>query len=321
MILSIKGGFFMKRLISLLITVIIVFGVIFSLILFNNKSVNSNSNLNIVSTTGMINDIVINIAGDKAETISLMGSGVDPHLYKASESDVSKMENANIIFHNGLHLEGKMAEVFENMKKLGKTTVEVSEDIPENMLLEPDDGYGTHDPHIWFNVNLWIMASEKVYETLSDYDKKNSEYYKKNYENYIRSLNELNDYVIKKVKEVPEDKRVLITAHDAFNYFGNAYGFSVKGIQGISTSSEAGTKDIIELADYIAKNKIKAIFIESSIPKRNIQALQEAVKSRGFNVEIGGELFSDAMGDAGSFEGTYYGMVKHNVDTIVNALK
>ena len=275
--------------------------------------------INVVSTTGMINNIVINVGGERVDAVGLMGPGVDPHLYKASEGDVTRMADADLIFYNGLHLEGAMTEVFEQMQRRVKT-VAVAENIPDSLLLSPAEYEGAHDPHIWFDVSLWIRAVENISETLIAMDSTHREFYENNTRTYLEKMNELHTYVQKRALEVPETQRVLITAHDAFNYFGRAYGFEVRGLQGISTASEAGTADVQALAKFIAERKIPAVFIESSVPQRNIEAVQAAVKARGFGVKIGGELFSDAMGREGTVEGTYIGMVRHNIDTIVEAL-
>ncbi|MBD3232728.1 MAG: manganese transporter [candidate division Zixibacteria bacterium] len=279
----------------------------------------SQREINIVATTGMITDLVENVGGERVSVIGLMGPGVDPHLYKASEGDVSRMANADIIFYNGLHLEGAMAELFEEMQSR-KRTVAVTDAIDEVNLLSPSEYEGSHDPHVWFDVSMWMQTISLVRDVFIEVDPEHEETYTSNAEKYQNQLQELHEYVKSRADEVPEQQRVLITAHDAFNYFGRAYGFEVKGLQGISTASEAGTADVRELADFIAKRKIPAVFVESSVPKRNIEAVQAAVKSRGFAVRIGGELFSDAMGSPGTPEGNYIGMVKHNIDTIVGAL-
>ena len=275
--------------------------------------------IRVVTTVGMINDIVQNVGGERVEATGLMGPGVDPHLYKASEGDVSRMAEADVIFYNGLHLEAKMGEVLEKMEGRVKTMA-VTEGIDESELLSPPEFEGSFDPHVWFDVTLWMKAVKQVSETLVEMDPDHADIYQSNAESYLAELNELHGYVKAQAESVPKERRVLITAHDAFNYFGRAYDFEVRGLQGISTASEAGTADVQELAEFIAEHKIPAIFVESSVPPRTIEAVQAAVRSRGFEVEIGGELFSDAMGDPGTSEGTYIGMVHHNIDTIVDSL-
>jgi manganese/zinc/iron transport system substrate-binding protein len=272
-----------------------------------------------VATTGMITDIVQNVGGERVTVTGLMGPGVDPHLYKASEGDVIRLASADIIFYNGLHLEAKMAEVFEKMG--GRiTTVAVSRAIDPSRLLTPPEFEGAHDPHIWFDVTFWMSATETVRDALIELDPGSASLYRANAQAYLAQLEELDAYVRQQAARVPPEQRVLITAHDAFNYFGRAYGFDVRGLQGISTAAEAGAGDVQALAEFIATRRIPAIFIESSVPVRNIEAVQAAVRARGFQVVIGGELFSDAMGDWGTVEGTYIGMVRHNIDTIVGAL-
>ncbi len=281
---------------------------------------NPSGKLNVVTTTGMIGDIVKNVGGDYVEVISLMGPGVDPHLYKASEGDVQRLQSANLIFYNGLHLEAQMGEVIEKMNEFGIKTVAVTDLIDRSVLLASPTYPDQYDPHVWFDVTLWMKAVEQVRKTLTEVDSAHASEYEANAEAYLNQLKELHQYVLSQAESIPAEKRVLITAHDAFNYFGRAYGFEVRGLQGISTEAQAGTADVQALADFIVERQIPAIFVESSVPQRNIEAVQAAVQDKGFNVVIGGSLFSDAMGTAGTPEGTYIGMVTHNIDTIVNAL-
>ena len=275
--------------------------------------------LNIVATIGMIADIAQTVGGDHVKMTGLMGPGIDPHLYKATAGDVSRLSGADVIFYNGLHLEAKMAEVLQRMSGQIKT-VAVTNGIDRSMLLMSPEFEGAYDPHVWFDVRLWKKAVETVRDTLVEADAEHSESYGRNSKVYLAKLDELHEYVNAQAKRIPENQRVLVTAHDAFNYFGRAYDFQVRGLQGISTVSEAGTADIQELAKFIVQRRIPAMFVETSVSSRNIEAVQAAVKSRGFDVEIGGKLFSDAMGDPGTPEGTYIGMVRHNIDTIVKSL-
>lgn len=275
--------------------------------------------LNIVTTIGMITDMVENIGGDHVEVHGLMGAGIDPHLYVASEGDVELLQNADIIFYNGLFLEAQMDEILKQIAER-KTAVAVAEGIDESQLLPWATYEDEFDPHVWFDVQLWMQAAEAVRDTLVEVDAANAADYQANAERYLSELAELDTYVKEQAALVPAEQRVLITAHDAFHYFGRAYGFEVRGLQGISTAAEAGTADVRALADFIVERQIPAIFVESSVPVRNIEALQAAVRNRGYEVAIGGELFSDAMGSPGTPEGTYVGMVRHNVDTIVGAL-
>lgn len=271
-----------------------------------------------VATTGMIGDAVANIGGDRVEVETLMGSGTDPHLYKATENDVVAIGEADIVFFNGLHLEAAMGEVLE--RTTTSITIPVGNSIPEADLERPAAFEGQFDPHVWFDVEMWSYAVGAVEAALVDLDPEHASAYEANAAQYLSDLDRLDSYIHAQADRVPPEKRVLITAHDAFNYFGRAYGFEVRGLQGISTATEAGTADVSDLSAFIAESHIPAIFIESSVPVRTIEAVQAAVRARGFDVAIGGELFSDAMGDQGSFEGTYIGMVTHNVDVIVSAL-
>ncbi len=279
----------------------------------------SGRTIRVVATIGMITDIVSQVGGERVQVDGLMGPGVDPHLYKASEGDVTRMAGADVIFYGGLHLEGKMTEVFERMR--GRIlTVAVTDGIDRALLLKPPEFQGVYDPHVWFDVTLWMKAVEQVAETLAKIDPGHGEAYRANAKAYLGKLSELHTYVKARAEELAPSRRVLITAHDAFNYFGRAYGFEVRGLQGISTVSEAGTADIQALAKLIVERKIPAVFVETSVSPRTVEALKEAVRARGFDVEIGGNLYSDAMGNPGTPEGTYIGMVRHNIDTIVSAL-
>ncbi|MDQ0345396.1 metal ABC transporter solute-binding protein, Zn/Mn family [Lederbergia wuyishanensis] len=277
--------------------------------------------VNVTTTIGMISDVVKEVGGEHVNVIGLMGSGVDPHLYKASQGDIKKLDQADIIFYNGLHLEGKMVEIFERLAKK-KPIVAVSDNIDRSTLRLGDENMGTEfDPHIWFNVAHWMKVTESIRDALIEYDPVNKEVYQENAANYINQLEELDSEVREKIASIPESGRVLVTAHDAFGYLGDAYGIKVMGLQGISTASEAGTKDLIDLRNYLVENEIKAVFIESSVPRKAIDAVIQGAREKGHNVEIGGELFSDALGEDGTPEGTYIGMVRHNVNTIVGALK
>lgn len=301
--------------------------VLFSIILLgvmltgcNRSPENSAEKLYVVTTTGMIADVAKNIGGEYVIVESLMGPGVDPHLYKASEGDVAKLSKADIILYNGLNLEARMGDVLVQMASQ-KKTVPVAGAIPEQELLEPPEFKGHYDPHVWFDVGNWMKVTERIRDELKVRDPQHAEVYEKNAAAYLAMLEDLDTSVREKVQEVPEDQRVLVTAHDAFNYFGKAYGFEVRGLQGISTEAQAGTKDVQDLVTFIVDRKIKAIFVETSIPERTIRSVQEAAVAKGWDVRIGGQLFSDAMGDAETFEGTYVGMVTHNIDTIVGALR
>lgn len=274
----------------------------------------------IVCTTGMIGDALKNIMGDNAEIDVLMGPGVDPHLYKATQGDVKKLSNADIIVYNGLHLEGKMGALFENLEGQ-KPIFRMSDFVDEDRLINSTDYENAHDPHIWFDVNLWSQAVKGIAIELESEYPAIAESIEKNEKVYSDKLYDLEEICLSYISEIPEKQKVMITAHDAFKYFGKAYNIEVQGLQGISTAAEYGLKDVSDLVTYITDKKIKAIFVESSVSKRSIEAVIEGCKERGHEVVLGGELFSDAMGEAGTPEGTYYGMVNHNVETIVKALK
>lgn len=274
----------------------------------------------VVATTTMLRDMAEVIGGEYVDVEGLMGPGIDPHLYKASAGDVRRMNEADLIVYGGLHLEGKMGEIFENLESQDKSIVCISDGLAEEALIT-DPATEAHDPHIWFDVMLWKEASKNLYDGLVALDEEHEAYYTENYEGFLADLDALDTYIQEQVALIPEESRVLVTAHDAFSYFGKAYGFEVVGLQGISTASEAGTGDVRQLADFIVERQIKALFVESSVPKKNIEALQEAVEARGFNVAIGGELYSDSLGSEGSDAETYIGTVTANVDTIVAALQ
>ena len=276
--------------------------------------------LRVVTTTGMIYDAVVNIAGDSVEAQALMGPGVDPHLYKATQGDLQRLTGADVVFYNGLHLEGKMGEVLEKLGRL-KTVVAVAHEIPETELRQTPLFAGNYDPHIWFDVSLWKEAVKAVGTTLIEADSTNAAFYQENMDAYLKELDALHSWVIKEIASIPANQRILITAHDAFGYFGDAYRIEVKGLQGVSTQSEFGLKDIAELVNLIVERQIKAVFIETSVSDRAINAVVDGCRQRGHDVVIGGKLYSDAMGELGTEEGTYAGMVKANVNTIVSSLK
>lgn len=281
---------------------------------------NADGRLNVVATTNIVADLARVVGGDEVEVVALMGPGVDPHLYKASEGDVVRMSNAELIAYVGLHLEGKMAELFEQMEERGRHTVAVTDGIDRVELIDSPAFGGNYDPHVWFDVSLWIHAAEYLAETFAAMDSANATGYRTRFRDYQRELQETDAYVRERAASLDSTKRAVITSHDAFGYFGRAYGFEVRGLQGISTATEAGTADVQNLASFVADRQIPALFVESSVPQRGIQAVQAAVRARGFDVKIGGSLFSDALGQAGTPEGTYIGMVRYNVDTIVNGL-
>lgn len=276
--------------------------------------------LKIVTTTGMIQDAVKNITGKHAQVEALMGPGVDPHLYKATQGDLKKLTEADIVIYNGLHLEGKMGEVLEKLSRT-KPVLAVAASLPDSILLEVEGFEGIIDPHIWFDVKLWREAVKTIHSYLIEMDSANQAYYDSAAHAYMIQLDSLHQAVTEQLLTIPEEQRVLITAHDAFGYFGRAYHIQVRGLQGISTVAEFGLRDVTELVDFIIARKIKAIFVESSISPKSIEAVQEGCRKKNWEVRIGGALYSDAMGEAGTPAGTYIGMVHANVKTIVEALK
>jgi manganese/zinc/iron transport system substrate-binding protein len=280
----------------------------------------TNRPVEVVTTTSMIADLAREIGGDRVTVQGLMGPGVDPHLYRASEGDVTRLTGADLVLYNGLHLEGKMGEVFEQIEGRGITVAAVAQTIPEDRLLAPPEFQGNFDPHVWMDVILWKNAAAAVADVLAALDTTHAEGYRQRFTAYTVRLDALDAWVRGRVAELTEDQRVLVTAHDAFNYFGRSYGFTVRGLQGISTATEAGTADVAGLAQFVADRRIPAMFVESSVPPRSIEAVQAAVRSRGFDVRIGGNLYSDALGGPDSGANTYEGMIRHNVNTIVDAL-
>ena len=278
--------------------------------------------LQIVATTGMIGDAVAIIAGDKADVTVLMGPGVDPHLYKATQGDLNALRSGDIIFYNGLHLEGKMQEVFDRLATT-KKVFPVAAGIPESKLrtVAQVNGISTHDPHIWFDVQLWMLAVAEIGKQLSASDPTNAAFYATQTTKYLEQLAALDVFVKEKMSAIPETHRTLITSHDAFGYFGAAYGIRVKGLQGISTAAEFGLKDITDMVNMIIAEDIKAVFVESSVSEKSIQAVIEGCHQKNHNIKAGGTLYSDAMGAAGTPEGNYIGMVTHNVEVIYAALK
>ena len=274
----------------------------------------------ITTTTGMVNDIVKQVAGQRATTHNIIGEGIDPHLFKPTRSNVVELMSADVIFYSGLMLEGKMADILVKVSRRGKFVFAVTEQLDEKTLLEPPEFLGHFDPHVWMDANSWSQAVTAVADALSEYDPSGETVYHSHAEQYRQQLKKLDDYVKKVIGSIPEKRRVLITAHDAFNYFGRAYGIEVLGIQGISTESEAGIQDINRLVDLIVQRDIQAVFVETSVADRNIRALIEGAQSRNQKVIIGGTLFSDAMGQPGTYEGTYIGMIDHNATIIARAL-
>jgi manganese/zinc/iron transport system substrate-binding protein len=276
--------------------------------------------LQVTTTIAQIADAAEQIGGDHVEVKSLMGPGIDPHLYKATQRDMKKLQDADVILYNGLHLEGQMLEVFESMQD--KTpTVAIGDSIDPSLLLSDETDANLSDPHIWFDIAIWKDAISNITDSFVKEDPANTADYEANEADYLEKLDELQRYANEQMASIPEEQHVLVTAHDAFNYFGEAYDMEVMGLQGLSTDSEYGLADIQKLVDTLTERNIGAVFVESSISEKSINAVMDGAKEAGHDVEIGGELYSDAMGEAGTEEGTYIGMYRHNVDTIAEALK
>ena len=274
---------------------------------------------NIVCTTSMIADLVRNIVGDEINVKSLMGPGVDPHLYKATQGDLKSLKEAKLIVYNGLHLEGKMTDILEQMGEY-RNVIAIEHFVEDSLIIKLDQNANISDPHIWFDVQLWASSIDGFSRELCALFPSHCETIESNSTAYKTELQKLHNWVRQKIEQIPEDQRILITAHDAFEYFGRAYNMEVRGLQGISTLSEFGLKDRVDLVNFIVENKIKAVFVESSVPRKNIEAIVEGCQQKNHSVIIGASLYSDAMGEPGTTEGTYIGMVQHNVQSIVNAL-
>lgn len=274
--------------------------------------------IQVVCTTGMVADLARNVGGEHVNVTALMKAGVDPHLYKASPGDVGLLNSADAIFYSGLHLEGRMTDLLENLAQT-KPAVAVATAIDEKQVLHDENG--AHDPHLWFDVSLWSQAANAVRDALVEFDPAHADDYRDNTKAYQQRLAKLHQTAKETLATIPKEARVMVTAHDAFQYFGRAYDIEVRGIQGISTDSEAGVKQINELVNFLVKRKVKAVFVETSVSDQNVRSLLEGCAAQGHEVVIGGELFSDAMGPAGTPEGTYEGMIRHNVETVATALK
>jgi manganese/zinc/iron transport system substrate-binding protein len=276
--------------------------------------------LDVVATTGMVADVARNLAGPHAEVSQLMGEGVDPHLYKATRSDVTRMLRADLVLYNGLLLEGKLTDALVRVAGSGRPVRAVTELVDESFLLEPPEFQGLFDPHLWMDPSAWASTIDVVRDALIELDPDHAQDYRANADAYRAALEQLDAYAMRILATVPPERRVLITAHDAFNYLGRRYDFEVQGIQGISTESEAGLRRVEQLVDLLVERQIPAVFVETTIPARGVQALIAGAADRGHEVAIGGALYSDAMGPPGSYEGTYIGMIDHNVTTIAQAL-
>ena len=274
----------------------------------------------IVTTCGMVTDIVQRVAGEQAQVNGLMGEGVDPHLYKPTRNDVKQLLDADVVLYSGLLLEGRMADTFAKIARSGKPVFAVTEELDESFLLEPPEFKGHFDPHVWMDVQAWGECVKLVEKVLAEFDPAHAVQYRQRGETYRKELQHLHEYTKTCIASIPGAQRVLVTAHDAFGYFSRAYRIEVRSVQGISTESEAGVDDINKLVSFLVDRKIKAIFVETSVSQKNMTAILEGAAKREWKVQIGGELFSDAMGKAGTYEGTYIGMIDHNVTVITHAL-
>lgn len=313
----------MKTLKTKIISVFLGLGIVLLISGCNSEIEPTSSNtsnqdtIEIVTTIAQIGDPLSVIGGDYVTVKSLMGPGVDPHLYEATQGDINTLQQADIVFYNGLHLEGNMEEIFSKLSET-KPTIGLADQIEESLLLTDEEG--AIDPHIWFDLDLWKSALDHATEELKKLSPENADYFEENKMTYFKQIYELKEEAMEKLTSIPENQRVLVTAHDAFGYFGRMYNIEVIGLQGLSTEDEVGLSDINQTVDLLVEKQVPAVFVESSINQNSIQAVIEGAQKEGLNVSIGGELFSDAMGKAGTEEGTYLGMYHHNVTTIFEAL-
>lgn len=276
--------------------------------------------ISVTATTGQVADLVRVVGQDRVKVAGLMGPGVDPHLFKASERNVEELIDSDAIFYSGLHLEGKLGEVLERLQERRPVSA-VTNAIPEAQLMSPPNFEGNPDPHFWFDPSLFAFATDQVSSSLASIDPSHAALYQANAESYKTKLAEVDDFAFEQFASVPDQQRVVVTAHDAFGYLGRRYDLDVVGLQGISTSTEAGIRDVQRIADLIVERQVPAIFVETSVPRRTIEAVQVSTANRGWSVTIGGQLYSDALGNEGTPEGTYLGMFRYNVETIVRGLK
>ena len=269
----------------------------------------------------MITDIVENVAGDRIKVTGIIGEGVDPHLYKPTARDTQRLQNADIIFYNGLHLEVRITgAVLDKMKDKSKA-IAVTDGIDRTLLRATPEFTGGYDPHVWHDVTLWIKATETVRDKLIKEDPKNVKYYHTNANKYLTKLQNLHKDLLSLASQIPPERKVLITTHDAFGYLGNAYGFEVRGLIGLNTENEVGIADVTDLASFIINRGISTMFVETSAAPHGIKAVQAAVQAKGYKVKIGGSLYADAMGTPRTSEGTYIGMMRYNFDIIANSLR
>jgi manganese/zinc/iron transport system substrate-binding protein len=276
--------------------------------------------IHIVTTTGIIEDVVTEIVGDSADVSAIMGPGTDPHIYKPAPSDIELLEEADVIIANGLHLEGKMAEMLEKYSK-EKPVLIVADGISEEDIIKSADFDDAHDPHIWFDTRIWMDGMRYITSELGKIDTNASEYYMENFTVYEERIAEMDEWIFEEISSLDSTSRTLITSHDAFSYFGRRYKIEVKGIQGISTLSEVGLKDVAEMVDFVIENEINSIFVETSTSDKTAQSIVDGAKDKGYELKLNGPLYSDALGEPDSEGGTYIGMIKENVRIIVEGLK
>ncbi len=271
----------------------------------------------IVTTIGMIADITRQIVGDKKEVVNLIPEGLDPHTHSPTKSEMDKVKQADLVLYNGLHLEAKFGQILEARAKQGLQTLAVAENLADVELLQAE---GENDPHVWNDVLIWSKVAENITNKLAEIDPDNADHYRTNLKTLQNKLSKLNDYAIESIASIPQDKRVLVTAHDAFSYMARSYGLTVRGVQGISTDAEASPRDRKDLVEFLVEKQIPAVFVETSVNDKSIRSVIESCAAQNHQVTIGGKLYSDCMGEKGTPEGTYIGMINHNITTITNAL-
>lgn len=294
--------------------------VILLTLLLQPLAVQADDKLKVVATTTQAYDLVQIIAQDRVELTGLMGGGIDPHLYKPTEADIRAMNEANMVIYSGLHLEGQFTEIFENIAEQDVRTYALATLVErEGFVLPSQNDLAVPDPHFWFDPRNWQLATEGLVQVLSEEDPANAEFYAANGATFQAQLELVYNWGVEAMSLIPEEQRVLVTSHDAFQYFGDAFGWDVRGLQGISTADEAGVGDVQALADFVVEQQIPVLFVESSVSPRTIESVQEAADNAGWSVAIGGELYSDAMGTIGTFGGTYIGMIGENITTVVTA--
>lgn len=276
--------------------------------------------LHIVCTTGIIEDCLTHIAGDSAEVSSIMGPGTDPHIYKPTPGDIEMMDEADVIVSNGLHLEGKMADMLEKYSQ-EKPVLVLADGLEDEDIIKSADFQDAQDPHIWFDTDTWMKGMKYLAVELGKLDSNAANYYMDNWSDYNDEIQDLNAWVNAELGQINGESKILVTSHDAFSYFGRKYEMEVKGIQGISTLSEVGLKEVSDMVDFMIDHKIRSLFTETSTSDKTAQSIVDGCKAKNFKVDINGPLYADALGEPDSDAGTYIGMIKANVTAIVEGLK